>query len=238
MFWLIFLCSHGAAVLCIIGYPAPCVCIKKGCSMKYAESILVVPRVALAAAQLLSEKPGVLSTTPLLAQSVQQVIADYRQFLPRGEMERNPEYKQIIPYMVFIHDRRLFVMQRSAAAGEQRLAGAYTIGIGGHVRESDYLHNEGDLAEWGRREFAEEIAYDGGFSAITLVGLVNDDTNEVGRVHLGVAFVLHADSNAITVRSELQSGVLMDRDQCAAVYDQMETWSKMVFDAIKPLLSK
>jgi len=200
---------------------------------KQKESILVVPRAALEFAGMLAATPGVMPVSATVAGALRQLVAEQGLFLPRGAMESDPTYKQIIPYMVFMHARRIFVMQRSAAAGEQRLAGAYTVGIGGHVRKDDLAGNAAaDLAQWGQREFAEEIAYGDGFSAVNLLGLVNDDTNEVGRVHVGLVFVLQAHSDCIAVRSELQSGVLMDREQCLAVFDHMESWSKMVCTAL------
>jgi len=198
--------------------------------MKYAESILVVPRVELAAAGFIPNVPGVTPLSADGAVAFEQLVHQQQLFLPRGEMEVDPTYKQIIPYMVFVYQRQLLVMQRSAGAGEQRLASAYTIGIGGHVRQSDVAATA--LKEWGAREFMEEVAYAGTVNAVQLMGLVNDDTNPVGRVHLGVVLVMHGSTDSIAVRSELQSGVLMSRAACAAVYEHMETWSKLVFDTL------
>ena len=198
--------------------------------MKYAESILVVPRLALELAGFIAADPGVQLFCYERAALFEACVAQCQLFLPRGQMELDPTYKQIIPYMVFVYERKVFVMQRSAGAGEQRLAGAYTIGIGGHVRHSDVAATT--IKAWGQREFLEEVAYDGRIKELVLIGLVNDDSNEVGRVHVGVVFLLHGDRDAIAVRSELQSGQLMTRDEACAVSDRMESWSKMVFDAL------
>jgi predicted NUDIX family phosphoesterase len=198
--------------------------------MKYAESILVVPRVVLEAAGYISDIPGVMPLSVVGAVAFEQLVHEQQLFFPRAAMEVDSTYKQIIPYMVFVYQRQLFMMQRSASAGEQRLANAYTIGIGGHVRQSDVATIA--LKEWGTREFMEEIAYAGVINAVQLMGLVNDDTNAVGRVHLGVVLVMHGSTDCVAVRSELQSGTLMSRSACAARYEHMETWSKLVFDAL------
>lgn len=199
--------------------------------MKHSEHILVVPRAALVAA-------GIPVAHSLFnSDCVQQRCGDVEQialkqglFLPRYRMEQDPTYKQIIPYMVFVHNRHVFVMQRSGQAGEQRLANRYTVGIGGHVRQGDLA--AGGLAEWGRREFMEEVEYEGRFERIAYLGVVNDESNEVGMVHLGVVFVLHATEAAIAIRSELVFGVLMNREGCLAHYSAMETWSQQVVDAL------
>lgn len=190
------------------------------------ESILVLARTTLASAGLIPHQPGLMPLSPDRAALLQQLVAASGLFLPRPAMEVDATYKQIIPYMAFVHERRLFVMQRSAQAGEQRLAGKYTVGIGGHVRAAD-VGSDG-LVGWGSREFAEEVAYAGTFSAMTLSGVVNDERDAVGQVHLGVLILLAGDSDCIMVRSELASGVLMDRAGCLGVFDRMETWSQFV----------
>jgi len=200
-------------------------------NMKYQEHILVVPREVLQAAGIpVLDSVFTKERLPFLSCEVERVVAEQGLFLPRYAMEQNPTYKQIIPYMVFVHERCLFVMQRSEQAGEQRLANAYTVGIGGHVREGDVA--AGGLAEWGRREFMEEVVYDGVRLDTDFFGIVNDECNAVGMVHLGVVFVLHAAGGAITVRSELKSGMLMNRVQCLSHYSAMETWSQQVVDAL------
>ena len=208
------------------------------------ESILVIPRAVLEGAGLLSAVPGVLQA-PSLDAKVTALVNKFGCFFPRDEMEIDETYKQIIPYMLFTHQKKVFVMQRSSGAGEQRLAGAYTIGIGGHVRETDCGREcdifgrqiQGgalavELALLGEREFNEEIAYEGWLGGAQLIGLVNDDTNPVGRVHIGLVYVLRGPHDQISVRSELASGRLMDRDECFALRGQMETWSQFALDAL------
>lgn len=199
--------------------------------MSRHEDILVVPRHLLDEHQILPAKPGCVPASHALGLLIEELVAAGGQFLPRPLMEVDPTYKQIIPYMVFVHDRRVYVMQRSGAAGEQRLANKYTVGIGGHVRAGDLL-GSGKLVDWGTREFAEEIAYDGSFKSVQIIGLVNDDRDAVGQVHLGIVFLLAAESGDIAIRSELKSGMLMGRAECLAVHDRMETWSQFVVDML------
>lgn len=156
-----------------------------------------------------------------------KIIQEKKEFLPRSLMELDPTYKQIIPYLVFAHDDKYFLMQRQAKATETRLQNKYSLGIGGHIREEDIDGN--DIAGWARREFAEEIAYNGSFTVEPL-GILNDDTNAVGQVHVGFVFLIRGDSANIKVREELKSGELFTLEECETYYEHMETWTQIVFD--------
>ena len=157
-------------------------------------------------------------------------INAHKEFLPRAHMETDPQYKQIIPYLVFKHNDRYFLMQRQSKASEQRLKNKYTLGIGGHIRQEDMMSD--DIFDWSRREFHEEVNYKGSFD-IKPIGLLNDDTNEVGKVHLGLVLLLEGDSDAISVKSELKGGQLLTIDECESYYNSMETWSQLVLEYVK-----
>lgn len=192
-------------------------------SAKDRELILVVKR------SLLFPEGGFHGIEQNVEPYVARINAN-KEFLPRGFMEQNPAYKQIIPYQVFMFEDKIFLMQRHAKASEERLRSKMTIGIGGHVREEDM--RSGNLHDWAEREFHEEINYAGALTVKPL-GMLNDDSNEVGRVHAGLVFLLKGDSANISVRSELQSGMLVSIEECEQYYDSLESWSQMVFDALR-----
>lgn len=156
-----------------------------------------------------------------------QLIAEKKEFLPRSLMETDPTYKQIIPYLVFTYQHRFFLMQRQAKASETRLQNKYSFGIGGHLREEDMKNK--DIVSWAQREFHEEVDYYGSCK-IESLGIINDDSNPVGQVHAGFVFLLHGTSPAIRVKEELKSGTLLTLEECSAFYDQMESWSQLVFN--------
>ncbi len=157
------------------------------------------------------------------------IITTKKEFLPRQDMEQNPLYKQIIPYLIFTHEEKLFVMQRRATASETRLQNKYTLGIGGHIRQEDI--KTGDLFDWANREFHEEISYHDTMT-IEPLGVINDDTNDVGEVHIGFVFLLHGHSADITIKSELKSGTLMTIDECLKRAPKFESWSQIALHAI------
>lgn len=151
------------------------------------------------------------------------IINHKKEFRPRAVMEQDATYKQIIPYLIFSYDKQFFLMQRRSDASEKRLASKLTLGIGGHIRQEDMEHNS--IFEWARREFHEEVEYNGNF-AIQPIGIINDDTSDVGKVHIGFAFLLIGDSSDIRVKSELKSGELITLEECKQLSGQMESWSQ------------
>lgn len=160
---------------------------------------------------------------------IETVLAK-KEFLPRSLMETDPTYKQIIPYLIFENNGKYFLMQRQAKASETRLQSKYSFGIGGHIRQDDI--NDADIISWARREFHEEVDYNGSFT-VEQIGILNDDSNDVGKVHVGFVYLLKGDSTHISVKEELQNGRLLSLQECEAYYENMESWSKMVFDWLK-----
>lgn len=154
------------------------------------------------------------------------IIQEKHEFLPRSLMETDPTYKQIIPYLIFKHNDRYFLMQRQVKASETRLQGKFTLGIGGHIRQED-MQGSTSIVDWAQREFHEEVDYKGKLT-IRPLGIINDDSNEVGKVHVGFVFLLLGDSDQIQVKSELANGFLVPLDECFAHQDRMETWSQLV----------
>jgi predicted NUDIX family phosphoesterase len=143
----------------------------------------------------------------------------------RDAMERDPSFKQVIPYLVLRDGPRYFLMQRTDAGGDARLHGRYSIGVGGHLNPGD-----GGLLGGLEREWREELVADF-VPTFRLVALLNDDTTDVGAVHLGAVYVAEADGRPVSIReTDKLTGAFADPADVAAVTDRMETWSRLVFD--------
>jgi predicted NUDIX family phosphoesterase len=148
-------------------------------------------------------------------------------YVPRAEAERDRTLKQIIPYLVLRDGGRIFLMKRTRAGGDARLHDRYSIGIGGHLNPGD------DSALSGlEREWHEEL--DAGFvPPFEFVGLLNDDTVDVGVHHLGLVYLAEASGRPVGVReTDKLSGSFERIEVVRAVYDLMETWSQLALDAI------
>lgn len=189
---------------------------------KYEELVLVVSRAAL--------EPALCNDLLMPCSSfaiIEQIITKNATFIKRKDAEEDPLFKQIIPYFVFQQNNEFFLMQRTSTPGEIRLKNKMTLGIGGHLRREDI--GNAPLEEWGMREFHEEVAFDGGIT-ITPLGIINDERNDVGKVHLGLVFLVNGIGGTISIRSELKSGQLVPLAQLQSHYEQLETWSQLVAD--------
>jgi predicted NUDIX family phosphoesterase len=82
------------------------------------------------------------------------------------------------------------------------------------------------------REWAEEVEADWE-PEFRLVGLLNDDSNPVGSVHLGVVFEVEAAGRRVDVREhEKLVGAFAGPEELAASWDRLETWSRLVADGM------
>ena len=162
-------------------------------------------------------------------------IERHGSFRPRKQVEEDPSFKQIIPYLIVRHTDHLFLFQRNAAGNEARLRGLFSIGVGGHIDRSD-VEGANDLVAAGlRRELDEELIIHGTWRA-RLVGVLNDDTNAVGRVHFGLVHMVDVESPDVVVReSDALTGRMASREDVLAVRDRMETWSRLILETADPV---
>lgn len=190
-----------------------------------SESILVVRREYLA--PYLTEDFGLITEG---VEEIVRVIEAHHEFRPRPEMETDPAYKQIIPYVLVTRGAEAFVMQRLKKGGEQRLHGLLSLGVGGHINPVDEAGGSALMAGL-RREVDEEVAVERAAS-LTPLGVINNDRDEVGRVHLGFLFRLEAEG-AVTVReTEKLSGSFMPIAALPALRDKMEGWSQIALEVL------
>jgi predicted NUDIX family phosphoesterase len=150
-------------------------------------------------------------------------------FRPRVDAEDDPTWKQLIPYLVLRDGARLFLMRRTRAGADARLHDRYTIGVGGHVNPGDEGLEGALLREW-----REEL--DAGFDPeVRLVGLLNDDSDPVGAVHLGIVFEADAAGRPVGIRETHKlAGAFAGADELWAAYDGMETWSRLLLEHLLP----
>jgi predicted NUDIX family phosphoesterase len=161
----------------------------------------------------------------------QEVIRKQHFFMSRAEVEDNPNFQQIIPYVVFRHGDRYFLTHRLRASSERRLRKQYSLGVGGHINPGDL--SGGDPIQDGlKREWEEEVIYAGSFEA-HLIGLLNDESSPVSKVHLGVVFLVDGDRPEIAIReTDKLAGELLTLHDMRIYYLGMESWSQMVYDRL------
>lgn len=165
--------------------------------------------------------------------------SDQLSYRPRSQMETDPSFKQLIPYVVleWTNDRNvthLFSYVRGGGGGEKRLHAKRSIGIGGHISLEDAAEGR-DAYETGmRRELAEEIRLGSPYTE-TREGLIYDPSNEVGQVHLGVVhrFILESPDVASN-EAELAEGGFLSVAELKERRTELETWSQLAVDALYP----
>ncbi|MFL5779651.1 MAG: NUDIX hydrolase [Chloroflexota bacterium] len=186
------------------------------------EQVLVVPRRAVPnAAGWHGIREGGM-------EAFLEVVRARGRFVARDLAEHDPDLKQVIPYLVLRDGPCYFLMQRTRAGADARLHDRWSIGVGGHLNPGDVDVLGGLRREWGEELVTEFIP------EFQPVGLLNDDTTEVGAVHLGAVFVAEAAGRPVSVReTDKLAGRFAEPTEVAAVADDLETWSRMCFEFLE-----
>ena len=170
-------------------------------------------------------------------------------FVERDYAERTPKLKQIIPYTLVARGQEVLLLQRTKGGGETRLHDKLSIGVGGHVNPVDAIGQEpgaegarrlDPLPAATRREVMEEELIVEGATRLTTLGLLNDDSNAVGAVHVGLVQVLElleVDARVREVDQLRGEFVTLDglRERHAAGAN-FETWSSLLVPHLDRLI--
>jgi predicted NUDIX family phosphoesterase len=159
-------------------------------------------------------------------------------YRPRSEMEADPSFKQLIPYVIFTTRAAgggllVFQYTRGKGQGEARLHSKRSVGVGGHISIDDRTcDNTVPYAEGMRRELEEEVAIDCPYTE-RCVGLINDDETPVGQVHLGVVHLVELDRPAIEPReADLVDCGFSPVEDLLSDLSRFETWSQYCLKAL------
>ena len=197
--------------------------------MAQEEPVLVISREILTEVGLFQ---GLMFDTDRYLEKI--FASGVARFMPRSSAESDPSYKQIIPYVIITHQDKYLCYVRGKRAGETRLVGQMSIGIGGHINPVD-----GDVPLLGfrksydtavEREVEEEIHVRANHND-RIVALLNDDSNSVGSVHLGIVHYWTLDSFDVEKREQMITKMsFADIPELQANRDAMETWSQLCLD--------
>ena len=167
----------------------------------------------------------------------QLLLPEHVAFRPRDQVEKDPGFKQLIPYMIFRHTdaaggQTIFQYTRGTGQGEGRLHRKRSVGIGGHISAIDAASNGNPYEEGLRRELEEEVIIDTPYTA-RCVGMINDDQTEVGRVHLGVVYLFDVERPAVRPREmEIIECGFRPVEAILADMAGFETWSQICMRAL------
>lgn len=154
-------------------------------------------------------------------------------YMLRVEAEKNPSFKQIIPYVIMRTGGQYLTYVRGKRAGETRLIEKRSIGIGGHINPADDMELFSPYDTYlnaVHREVAEEVSVESPYKE-TIVGLLNDDSNEVGRVHLGIVHLWELETPAVRRREQMITQMeFLPMEELRRRRESMETWSQLCLD--------
>ena len=203
--------------------------------MAREEQVLVIKRDVL-------EKVGMFQGITFDVDRYLQAIfvSGVPRFMPRSEAEQDPTHKQLIPYVVMTCHGEFLSYVRGRRAGETRLVGNRSIGIGGHINPVDDMplfdtdYKDAYLAAV-QREVEEEVNVDATHTD-SIVALLNDDSSEVGQVHLGIVHLWNLSAPAVTRREQMMTQMaFMTPAGLQEVRDTLETWSSLCLDNLSEI---
>lgn len=194
------------------------------------------------------ELPAMVNGFVAKSEFVLPILAEKSLFLLRSEAEFNPRFRQLIPYVVIRcfegKTPMYFALQRLSGSGEERLVSKTTIGIGGHINPCDAKDPNGYMllankelvihnAMW--RELNEEILNIDvvGINNMKFIGLINDTSDEVGRDHLGLVYMIDISTDQISAKeTDKHTGEWMVYPQLVRNYASLENWSKIILQEL------
>lgn len=174
-----------------------------------------------------------------------KMISNNLLFIPRDQAEKDETYKQVIPYMIIMQKKKVLLIERFSSQGEKRLHNKLSIGIGGHINPEDVVNEKLSQKKsshkkisWKKlpwehgleRELHEELEFHADYS-VKFIGLLNDDNTPVGRVHLGLVYLIEFQDGEVNIREkDKMEGTFVPVSHLCKVYSRLESWSQIVCD--------
>ncbi len=195
------------------------------------EEILVVPRALL---EELGDFHGLTTETERYVQALLDPANNF--FMDRETAEEDPGHKQIIPYALFRHRDQYLHYLRGKSGGESRLHARGSVGLGGHINPVDEREDHLGRATYMagvEREIEEELILEGTHPQ-RIVALLNDDSNPVGQVHLGVVHLFELASDVVQAREDALAELqFRTTDELRGpLYEGLESWSQFCVEAL------
>jgi predicted NUDIX family phosphoesterase len=189
---------------------------------KMDEEVLVVPR------GLLLDSGAFTGMRPPEVGYLRRIL-EHGTYRRRGDVEEDPSFKQVIPYVVVRRGDEVFLFRRLRQGGEARLHHLYSVGVGGHISRADV---QDDPIRAGLvRELEEELEFSAPWTA-RWVGVLNDERNAVSAVHFGLVYEARTEGEVRVREREVLAGRFVSVPEALAHYDRMESWSQLVVDGL------
>jgi len=189
------------------------------------EMVLAVPTAKMI--ELLDSKTGIVEVEE---QKIQHLIQKEGLFIPRNQAEQDESFRQIIPYVVMRNNGQILLLLRTSKQGEKRLHDKYSLGVGGHINNSDAQKPWDAFLKGMKREITEEV--DAEIHSIEYIGIINDTSTPVSRVHLGLLYVAE-----VSFREIREKDMFMywwkNLEELQQYAELMEGWSFLTYQELK-----
>ncbi|MBI5974206.1 NUDIX domain-containing protein [Staphylococcus canis] len=198
---------------------------------KFDEQIIVVPREKLFNHEELAFN-GFISHKDKRGEAIYNHLKAF-EVKRRGDMEEDPSFKQLITYTLIENEKgELLVYERLTGGGEARLHGQQSIGVGGHMNDVEGAESiEVIVRENAGRELNEEIGIHP--QQLDHIGFINDDNNEVGRVHMGVVYKVKVNQEEVDVKETDTLKIKWQSIDEINQFDTFESWSALILKNLK-----
>lgn len=188
--------------------------------MKEDEQVLVVP------SRLIFEKGNWRGIKKDNLDYYLELIRNNSFFKRRGDVEEDDSFQQIIPYIVFSFQNRFFLYKYIQGAGEKRLLDRYQLAVGGHIDLADGK----ELEKAALREWEEEVDFQGNILDKKLVGVLNDESHMVEKVHLGMIYHFTGDNDDIKVKeTDKLKGEMIEKEKIKECIGKDDIWASIIF---------
>lgn len=166
---------------------------------------------------------------------IKERLREHATFLPRLHAEGDESHRQVIPYIVLKNGEDFILLKRTEKQGEKRLHNKFALGIGGHVNSTDgNLEDAWRTFERGLwREFNEEV--DAEPKALTYLGVINDLSSPVSRVHLGILYLAEVEFRKLR-EEDMFEIFTVSWDELSAYKGKMEGWSTLTTEYLLKFL--
>jgi predicted NUDIX family phosphoesterase len=157
-------------------------------------------------------------------------------FIKRKEAETNPAYKQLIPYAILHNDGKVFIYRRGKLLAEKRLHGNYSLGVGGHIGVTDPSLFGTTYEDGLKREINEEVYIESNYTQ-RVAALLNDDSNDVGKVHFGIVHSLALEKPLVKPKEKsINETGFATFEELQKDIDKFESWSQICIQQIGRLM--
>jgi len=189
------------------------------------EMVLVLPTSKVI--ELLGSKTGIVEVEE---QKIQQLIQKEGLFIPRNQAEQDESFQQIIPYVVMKNNGQILLLLRTSKQGEKRLHDKYSLGVGGHINNLDDQKPWNAFLKGMKREITEEVDVE--IHSIDYIGIINDTSTPVSRVHLGLLYIAEVNFKGIREKDMFMYW-WKNFEELQQYTKLMEGWSFLTYQELK-----